>query len=257
MELVELHRRIQTRVPLPSFDLSAAVITRHQDEGRPLLRFEDIPLAPTDFRLLVRQTSDVLYRFGALEATEFQRIQALGRDESLVEVAREWYRSVAERTAEERSHVSTAGTGDAPSDHAGMLNQVMTLAMRPFLSRCAEVLQQRPELDRWRRAYCALCGSEPEMGVMLPGAQRRLVCGRCTLKWAFDATTCPFCLNDHRARITSFTTTDGRYRVDACDVCRRYLKSLDRVADRPPMPLVDAVAMLPLDAAAMQRGYAD
>jgi formate dehydrogenase maturation protein FdhE len=44
--------------------------------------------------------------------------------------------------------------------------------------------------------------------------------------------------------------------VYACDVCHRYLKAYDgRRASRPVMPIVDAVATLPLDAAAMQRGY--
>jgi formate dehydrogenase maturation protein FdhE len=44
--------------------------------------------------------------------------------------------------------------------------------------------------------------------------------------------------------------------VYACDVCRRYLKAYDaRRATRPVMPIVDGVATLPLDAAAIQRGY--
>ena len=68
--------------------------------------------------------------------------------------------------------------------------------------------------------------------------------------------TCPFCTNDDRALITSFATRDGRYRVYACDVCRRYLKAYDaRHAARPVMVAVDTIATLPLDAAAMQRGY--
>ena len=48
----------------------------------------------------------------------------------------------------------------------------------------------------------------------------------------------------------------GRYRLYACDVCQRYLKAYDaRRASRPLMPAVDSVATLPLDAAAMQKGY--
>ena len=63
-------------------------------------------------------------------------------------------------------------------------------------------------------------------------------------------------MNDDRARITTFASRDGRYRVSACDVCRRYLKAYDaRNAPRPVMIAVDTIATLPLDAAAMQRGY--
>ena len=75
-------------------------------------------------------------------------------------------------------------------------------------------------------------------------------------QWRFAALTCPFCLNDDRSLITSFATRDGRYRVSACDVCRRYLKAYDaRRATRPLMVAVDTIATLPLDATAMQRGY--
>jgi FdhE protein len=136
------------------------------------------------------------------------------------------------------------------------LGQVIALAMRPFLSRCAEVLQQRPELANWTHSHCALCGGEPDFAVIMPSAERHLICGRCSLRWKFESLTCPYCRNSDRAKITSFATTDGKYRVYACDVCQRYLKAYDgRRATRPVMPVVDSVATLPLDAAAMQRGY--
>jgi formate dehydrogenase maturation protein FdhE len=44
--------------------------------------------------------------------------------------------------------------------------------------------------------------------------------------------------------------------VSACDACQRYLKAYDsRTAPRSVMMAVDVIATLPLDAAAMQRGY--
>jgi hypothetical protein len=47
------------------------------------------------------------------------------------------------------------------------------------------------------------------------------------------------------------------YEIHACDECRRYVKGYDeRYGRRPAMPSVDVIAMLPLDALAMQRGYA-
>jgi hypothetical protein len=245
LELLELHRRIQARVPLPWFELNEDVLAKHQADGRPLLRFEEIPLELTDLRLMVRQTADVLRRHGALDDDDFQDIQSLGRDMTLLTVAGEWYRARAE-------HPGRAAHADA----AGMRDQVLTLAMRPFLSRCAEVLQQRSDLAVWTHAHCALCGGEPDFAVITPAAERHLICSRCTLRWKFAPLTCPHCGNGNRSQITSFATPDGQYRVYACDVCRRYLKAYDaRRASRPVMPMVDSVATLPLDAAAMQRGY--
>ena len=254
LELIEHQRRIQSRIPLPWFELNSAAIAKHQEQGRPIVRFEDIPIELTDLRLLVRQTADILRRHGALEDSDYAQVQTVGRDMKLLAVAAEWYRRSAERSAP-----AAAGIGHVPSDvpapGAGMLDQVLAIAMRPFLSRCAEVLQ-RTDLSAWTHGHCPLCGGEPDLAVITPAAERHLICSRCTLHWKFAPLTCPYCNNSDRTRITSFATPDGQYRVYACDVCQRYLKCYDgRRASRPVMPVVDSVATLPLDAAAMQRGY--
>jgi hypothetical protein len=256
LELLELHRRIQGRVPLPWFEMNAEVLGRHQAEGRPLLRFEDIPLELTDLRLMVRQTAEVLRRHGALEEPDFQKVQALGRDMTLLSVAGQWYRMRAERTVNSPAAVGAGATAhETATADLGMLDQVLTLAMRPFLMRCAEVLQQRADLSTWTHPHCALCGGEPDFAVITPAAERHLICSRCSLRWKFESLTCPHCQNNNRSQIKSFEW-GGLYRVYACDVCHRYLKAYDaRRASRPVMPMVDSVATLPLDAAAMQRGY--
>jgi FdhE protein len=255
IELLELQRRIQGRVPLPPLELDANIMQRHQLEGRPLLRFEHIPLDLTDLRLMVRQTAEVLHRFDALDASEFQLVHTLGRGDRLLEVAGGWYRGAAERAAAATGAAVVAVPAPADSEPE-IVGHVLALAMRPFLSRCAEVLQRRPELSTWTHAHCALCGGEPDLAALDAQGDRHLVCGRCLLLWRFDPVTCPFCMNSDRSRITSFGTSDGMYRVYGCDACHRYLKAFDaRRANRPLMPVLDGVAMLPLDAAAMQRGY--
>ena len=244
LELLAVQQRVQVRIPLPSLELNAEIMARHEVQSCPLLRFEQIPLEPTDLRLVVRQTADVMHRFGALEDADHQRLQTLERDMALVDIARQWYRAGAERRAEQQ-----------PGDE-GALDQLLTLAMRPFLSRCAEVVQARSELTVWSHAHCPLCGGEPDFSVITPAAERHLICGRCTLRWKFDPLTCPYCHNADRSTITSFATPDGQYRVYACNACNRYLKAYDgRRTTRSVMPVVDGVATLPLDAAAMQRGY--
>ena len=245
---------MQARIPLPSFELSADIFARHQAEARPLLRFEHIPLELTDLRLVVRQTADIMRRFGTLEDADCQTVQTLERDMALLDIVGQWYRAGAEKRAAAPVGADSL-VEHRPADD-GVLDQVLTLAMRPFLSRCAEVLQQRAELAIWSHSHCALCGGEPGFSVITPAAERHLICGRCTLRWKFEPLTCPYCHNSDRSRITSFATPDGQYRVYGCDACSRYLKAYDgRRATRPVMPVVDSVATLPLDAAAMQRGY--
>ena len=254
LELLEVQRRVQGRIPIPHIDLSPAAVRRHEAEARPLLRFEDIPLELSDLRLVVRQTADIMHRFDALDEADYQHVLTLGRDMALVEVIGRWYRAGADKHAA-AAPLAPGVVADVPAD-TSMLDQVLGLAMRPFLSRCAELLQQRAELALWTHSHCALCGGEPDFSVITPAAERHLICGRCGLRWKFAPLTCPYCRNSDRSRITSFATPDGQYRVYACDVCNRYLKAYDgRRASRPVMPIVDMVATLPLDAAAIQRGY--
>jgi len=237
-------------VPLPWIHPDAAWLRAQQASGRPLVRFSDIPLDWTDFRLTFRQTAETLQRFDALEAGELTKILALAREGNALEpLVQRWY--LATSGVEGADPRQRAAEGAPPN-----LDQVLVLALRPFLARCAEVIMQRPELSEWRHGHCPCCGWEPDFAVITPNADRRLICGRCAAQWSFGAHTCPFCSNDDRALVTSFATRDGRYRVYGCDVCRRYLKAYDgRNATRPVIVSVDSIATLPLDAAAMQRGY--
>jgi hypothetical protein len=249
LELVEVQRRIQGRVPLPWIQQDPAWLASQQQAGRPVVRFEDIPIEWTDFRLALRQMADALKRFEALETSDYQEVLGLLRDGNALEpLVTGWYLATSgvQGGTDGRRLTHDVGPG---------VEHVLLLAMRPFLSRCAEALAQR-DFSAWRHNHCPYCGWEPDFGVITPSGERRLICGRCVAQWAFDSIACPFCTNDERTRITSFASRDGRYRVSACDVCRRYLKAYDaRNAPRPLMMAVDSIATLPLDAAAIQRGY--
>ena len=246
--LVDMQRRVQGRVPLPWIQPDPAWVAAQQAAGRPLVRFRDIPIEWSDFRLTLRQTADILLRFEALERSDYNAIVALARDGNTLEpVVTEWY---------ERTSGVDAGPTRAHEGLPAAMDHVLLLALRPFLTRCAEALGQKVDLSGWTHGRCPYCGWEPDFAVITPAADRRLICGRCTGQWAFAQLKCPFCANDDRSRLTSFATRDGRYRVTACDVCHRYLKAYDgRNAPRPVMVSVDSIATLPLDAAAMQRGY--
>lgn len=245
IELLNAQRRIQARVPLPS----AAFDLRKPDnhERRPVLQFKDIPIDWSDFRLMIRQTADILRRFETLEASDYDQVQALARDGQIEMTVASWYDGA---TAEAKRR------GAARTHERELFDQVLLLAMRPFLARCAEALMPRIETSDWRQPSCPLCGGEPEFAYINPAAERLLICSRCTGQWRYDPITCPYCENNDRSRITSFTSRDGYYRIYACDECHRYLKAFDgRDGRRPALLAVDSIATLPLDAAAIQRGY--
>ena len=237
IELLQLQRRVQTRVPLPAIRLDPAYLSALLRQG-PILQFEHLKTDWSDVRFLVRAVGAAMRTHEALEPSDLNRVDAITRDaERLPHVVRAWYEG-----------------GDSP-ETAG-LESVLLQAMRPILTRAADAILARLDMTGFDRGTCPVCGGEPDFAVITPAADRLLICARCLARWRFDQLRCPFCRNDDRSRITSFASRDGRYRLFACDVCARYLKAYDaRHATRPVMPAVDTVATLPLDAAAMQRGY--
>lgn len=250
IELVNVQRRVQARVPLPWIQTTPAWVEAQQKAGWSAVRFRDIPLDWSDFRLTLRQTADILHRYEAVDRAEHQQILALGRDGNTLEpLVTQWYFATSRADGSDPAQ-------RAPADAPPSLDQVLVLSLRPFLARCAEALLPRDEFANWRHGHCPICGWEPDFAVIAPNADRRLICGRCLGQWVFDPVACPFCGNDQRQKITSFASRDGRYRVYACDVCKKYLKAYDaRNAPRAVLVAVDTIATLPLDAAAMQRGY--
>jgi hypothetical protein len=244
--LVDLERRIHSRLRTPLIRHDEAALRRRLQSGRRLVDFDDLLIDWSEFRLILRQTAELLHRAGAIEGADHDRIQALVRAGDRVEsLARDYY----ERTA------SPAEYAPPPPAEPAMLDEALSLSLRPFLARCAEAWLPRLTLDQWQRGYCPLCGMTPELAALVEG-DRLLICGRCTVQWPYPSAACAFCGASEPGDITSFSSRDGRYRVYGCNRCRKYLKAYDaRGASRPVMPTVDTIATLPLDAAAIQQGY--
>lgn len=243
IELLQLHRRVQPRIPLPSIRLETDYLTGLLSKGSPFLQFEHLSVDWGDMRFLVRATASAMRTHDALDEADSRRAEALSRDSAdLATRVKTWYESVR---PEAKSLGADAG-----------LESVFQQAMRPYLTRAADAIMARCDFAGWAEGFCPLCGGEPDLAVITPAADRLLICSRCAARWRFAQLACPFCGNDDRRRITSFASRDGQYRLNACDVCQRYIKAYDaRRASRPVMPVVDSVATLPLDAAAIQRGY--
>jgi hypothetical protein len=242
IELLQLQRRVQARVPLPSIRLDSEYLAGQLAAGS-LLGFEHLKIDWSDVRFLMRAAAGAMRTHEALDPNDLRKVEIMTRDaERLPSIVRAWYEA-------------SGPGGTLPVEIEG-LESVLLQAMRPILTRAADAILARVDLSGWVHGTCPVCGGEPDLAVITPAADRLLICSRCLARWRFDQIMCPFCRNAERSRITSFTSRDGRYRLSGCDVCERYIKAYDaRRATRPVMPSVDSVATLPLDAAAMQRGY--
>ncbi len=131
--------------------------------------------------------------------------------------------------------------------------------LRPYL----EVLRaQGTALDRAERhGVCPFCGGSPWVaarreGSLLEGARRMLVCGACGLEWMFQRILCPACAEADPGKLPVFR--DDRHpalRLEACETCRRYVKSIDLSEDARPIPEVDDLVSLALDLWATEQGF--
>jgi FdhE protein len=106
---------------------------------------------------------------------------------------------------------------------------------------------------------CPGCGAEPVVGVLRPegfGARRSLVCSLCATEWDFVRATCPACGESRPEAIGVYTSQQfDNVRVEACDTCKRYLKTVDLTKNGLAVPVVDELATIPLDLWAGENGY--
>jgi formate dehydrogenase maturation protein FdhE len=248
VEVLTLQRRLQGRLSTPWSVRADEWLTERLASGRPVLQVDDVAFDWMELRLLFRQLADVMIRYEAIEAVDHAALLGLARaSHPTADEVAAWFEYRASR----------AGSGEVwQSPHGETFTQVLELSARPFVERAAESLRARIDLANWERPYCPVCGASPEMASFNARGDRFLHCGSCATAWSFSADVCPSCGNDDRRRLPSFASPDGRYQLLACDVCRKYVKAFDgRRADRPLMLAVDTIATLPLDAAAMNRGY--
>jgi len=236
-ELVEGERRLQRRLGTPWFNLTTDELARRLESGQRLLDWPQLAIDWPEFRLRLRQVVDILRRHDVLDATQATRLHDLGRDAGLPDAVAAWY-------------------GEEPGEPTAEpgLRDVLHLVVRPFLTRAAEVAQQRISTETWTRGRCPVCGGRPAFAVITAPGVKQLVCGRCQGRWSFDARTCPHCMTVDAQRV--FSAHDGQYQVAACTSCRHYLKAIDvRRAGRPFLMSVDTVGTLALDQAIAEQGF--
>jgi len=131
-----------------------------------------------------------------------------------------------------------------------------------FLQPYAEFIRSRVplQLEGYAHALCPFCSRKPGLGVLRPmgdGARRNLLCGFCLCEWEFRRIVCPGCDEKDHARLPVYTAEEFAYiRVECCDTCHTYLKSIDLSRNGLADPLVDELASVPLDLWAQERGYA-
>jgi formate dehydrogenase accessory protein FdhE len=130
-----------------------------------------------------------------------------------------------------------------------------------FLQPYAEYLTDytaRPPLHA-TPPVCPWCSSKPLAGVLRPegdGGKRSLICSLCATEWDFRRIVCPGCGEEDVHKLAVYSAREiPHVRVEACDTCHQYIKTVDLTKDGHAVPAVDELATLPLNLWAADHGY--
>jgi len=150
-------------------------------------------------------------------------------------------------------------------EHAGKYDQQVG-ALAQFLARAfLEPYAEFRAAETPRAALvmttrlCPLCGARPLVGVLRPegdGGKRYLLCSFCSQEWEFRRILCPTCGEEAEGKLPVYVAEQlPHMRMEACDTCRFYLRTVDLTKDGRAVPLVDDLAAIPLTLWAHEKGY--
>lgn len=150
-------------------------------------------------------------------------------------------------------------TGDSETD-TPEANPATFLA-RAFLQPYAEYLAEHTECPPVTGGppICSLCRGKPQVGVLRQegdGAKRSLICSFCLTEWDYRRIVCPACGEENVDNLCVYTASQFEHvRVEACETCKHYIKTVDLTKNGLAVPVVDELATIPLNLWAQEKGY--
>jgi formate dehydrogenase maturation protein FdhE len=132
---------------------------------------------------------------------------------------------------------------------------------RAFLQPYAELVRERTSLQSPARHsfLCPFCDRKASCGILRQqgdGGQRWLQCSFCSAEWEFRRIVCPGCGEEDDRKLPVYIQDTFDYiRVECCESCKQYIKTIDLTKNGLAEPMVDEIAAAPLDLWARQRGY--
>ncbi len=111
------------------------------------------------------------------------------------------------------------------------------------------------------RNRCPFCGGRPQVSILsvassADGGGRQLLCATCFTVWPYRRVLCAHCGEEDEHKLGYFHSPAFEHlRVDTCETCRHYMKTVDLTRLGIAVPLVDEVAGSSLDVWARERGY--
>lgn len=129
--------------------------------------------------------------------------------------------------------------------------------IKPSIEAGMEQLRSELDPETWLKGYCPICGSLPSLSLLRgEGGKRYLICSYCGYQWRIDRIFCPYCNNQEQGSLQYFYGEgEESYRIDLCDKCHQYIKTIDYRNLEESDPSLEDLATLHLDILASKKGY--
>lgn len=141
------------------------------------------------------------------------------------------------------------------------ISSLQVFLARGFLQGYAEFVSEtiaEPAMDG-TPYLCPKCDSLPLLGVLRPegdGGKRILRCAFCAHEWAFRRILCPSCGEEREEKLPVYVAEQFPHiRVECCDTCKHYLRTIDLTKDGNAVAEADDLAAIPLTLWAQENGY--
>ncbi len=218
----------------------------------------EFPLFTRDHLPLDLDAAAVLLNRFFIHLSEAKREDRSGLNRALKESRKDpaWKKRLFTAVLEQNEDVLSAMAEEAGLDPLTLLFLGKT-ALRPSLEALRRFTENIIDENRWGKGRCPLCGSQPDMARFTKAGRRRLHCGLCGREWDFARLGCPFCDNGDPKSL-GYLEAEGEegLRIYYCDLCHRYLKTIDARVFEEVAPLeLENLATLHLDVIAAEYGY--
>jgi len=108
-------------------------------------------------------------------------------------------------------------------------------------------------------SVCPFCGNKPVLSLHRPegdGGRRSLVCFLCNTEWQFRRILCPNCGEEDKEKLPVISAAEFDFvRLETCNTCKTYVKTIDMTKNGHAIPQVDEIAAMSLDLWASENGY--
>jgi len=255
IDLLEITLKYQELIkPLQVVFPGKEIIHGNYEKGSPLIAFTPVTLSLETLTACFREIVHVFQSHGVCSKEACQWFDTHADNSFIKKVAK----AIVSFDMDAIKELSESTPIDA---HTLIL--ISRELVKPFYHLLASQAGEVASFKHWAEGFCPVCGDMPGFARLSKNKEeegkRYLWCASCDLEWAFQRMCCPSCGNKDHKKL-KFLTTNHReeLRVDVCEECKGYIKTIDERKtgqEEAATFIKENAASLFLDITAGEKGY--